>query len=174
MSWNDERVDTLKRLHALGLSCSLIASRLGGISRSAVIGKLHRLGLANGNTPLQRLSRRAQRPRRLPRTTAAQSATIHAQRAAQAQADYEVLRSQPEIVIPLHERKTILTLESGDCRWPMGDPQHADFHFCGRRKVEGLPYCATHCARAFQAPALLSRKSAQGAVATAKPAMETV
>src|SRR6266436_7579726 len=46
MSWNDERVETLKRLWAEGLSASHIATELGGITRNAVIGKVHRLGIS--------------------------------------------------------------------------------------------------------------------------------
>ena len=46
MAWNDERVELLKKLWADGLSASQIASRLGGVTRNAVIGKVHRLGLS--------------------------------------------------------------------------------------------------------------------------------
>ncbi|MEL6435380.1 MAG: GcrA family cell cycle regulator [Pseudomonadota bacterium] len=46
MSWTDERVETLKKLWADGLSASQIAAKLGGVSRNAVIGKVHRLKLA--------------------------------------------------------------------------------------------------------------------------------
>lgn len=47
MSWTDERVETLKRMWAEGLSASQIAKDLGGVTRNAVIGKVHRLGLSN-------------------------------------------------------------------------------------------------------------------------------
>ena len=57
-----------------------------------------------------------------------------------------------EMIIPLAERKTIQTLVESSCRWPIGDPQMADFHFCGKNKVPGLPYCEFHARRAFQAP----------------------
>jgi GcrA cell cycle regulator len=57
-----------------------------------------------------------------------------------------------ELVIPLNERKSIQTLTEACCRWPIGDPQLADFHFCGRKKVTGLPYCEFHARRAFQPP----------------------
>ena len=57
-----------------------------------------------------------------------------------------------ELVIPLEERKTILTLKEGNCRWPIGDPQHPEFHFCGRDKHQGLPYCEFHARKAFQPP----------------------
>jgi GcrA cell cycle regulator len=55
-----------------------------------------------------------------------------------------------EIEIPLAERKTIQTLTECSCRWPIGDPQTAEFHFCGRPKVPLLPYCEVHARRAFQ------------------------
>lgn len=53
MSWTDERVETLKRMWAEGQSASQIAKELGGVTRNAVIGKVHRLGLSNraGGTP---------------------------------------------------------------------------------------------------------------------------
>ncbi|MBP8939426.1 MAG: GcrA cell cycle regulator, partial [Agrobacterium sp.] len=45
MNWTDERVEKLKKLWAEGLSASQIAAQLGGVSRNAVIGKVHRLNL---------------------------------------------------------------------------------------------------------------------------------
>jgi GcrA cell cycle regulator len=48
--------------------------------------------------------------------------------------------------------KTLLDLESHDCRWPVGEPRHPDFHFCGARQAEGRPYCALHWGMAFQPP----------------------
>jgi GcrA cell cycle regulator len=47
MSWTDERVETLKRMWSEGQSASQIAKELGGVTRNAVIGKVHRLGLSN-------------------------------------------------------------------------------------------------------------------------------
>jgi GcrA cell cycle regulator len=40
--------------------------------------------------------------------------------------------------------KTVETLEPSDCRWPIGDPRHADFHFCGEEQETGHPYCQLH------------------------------
>ena len=53
MSWTDERVETLKRMWNDGQSASQIAKELGGVTRNAVIGKVHRLGLSNrvGSAP---------------------------------------------------------------------------------------------------------------------------
>ena len=45
MAWTDERIDHLKKMWEKGLTASQIAEELGGVSRNAVIGKAHRLGL---------------------------------------------------------------------------------------------------------------------------------
>ncbi|TMJ35628.1 MAG: hypothetical protein E6G89_18230 [Alphaproteobacteria bacterium] len=73
MSWTDERVELLKRLWTEGLSASQIAGRLGnGVTRNAVIGKVHRLNLS-GRAPQPRSSvprpRRAREPSRPGRVT---------------------------------------------------------------------------------------------------------
>ena len=47
MSWTDDRVETLKKMWGEGQSASQIAKELGGVTRNAVIGKVHRLGLSN-------------------------------------------------------------------------------------------------------------------------------
>ena len=56
-----------------------------------------------------------------------------------------------DLVIPLGQRKTIKTLLPDDCRWPFGDPLEQEFHFCGKPKNDGNPYCEFHMRRAFQA-----------------------
>ena len=50
MSWTDERVEILTKMWAEGNSGSQIAKELGGVTRNAVIGKVHRLGLSNRAT----------------------------------------------------------------------------------------------------------------------------
>jgi GcrA cell cycle regulator len=47
------------------------------------------------------------------------------------------------------KKKTLANLEQNECRWPIGDPRDADFHFCGERQASGRPYCAQHWAMAF-------------------------
>lgn len=162
MRWTDERVDRLKQLWKEGLSCSQIARQLGGVTRNAVIGKVHRLGLTGQQ------GKRAPRQRGGGHLSRAQSRTIANANKRKANlkakpASYAVraifrpdaepfVPSGEELVIPLAERQTVATLESHHCRWPIGDPQHADFHFCGKNKVPGLPYCEFHARRAFQPP----------------------
>ena len=55
-----------------------------------------------------------------------------------------------DLVIPLDQRKKLNTLLPDDCSWPIGDPQHRDFHFCGKPKTAGHPYCDFHMRRGFQ------------------------
>ncbi|MDT9599854.1 GcrA family cell cycle regulator [Sphingosinicella rhizophila] len=53
MSWTDERIDQLKQLWSKGMTASQIAEELGGVSRNAVIGKAHRLGLQSRPSPVK-------------------------------------------------------------------------------------------------------------------------
>lgn len=155
MSWNDERVDLLKKLWGEGLSASQIATRLGAVTRNAVIGKVHRLGLS-GRATTSRMKSHRPRPRPQPikkvaKPRFAAPGNRPLDRLYQADPEPYVPMAE-ELVIPIGERKTIQTLLEGHCRWPIGDPQEADFHFCGKGKVQGLPYCEFHARRAFQPP----------------------
>ncbi len=62
MSWTNERVELLKKLWGDGLSASQIAGELGGVTRNAVIGKVHRLGLS-GRAKSTSSSAKPRRPR---------------------------------------------------------------------------------------------------------------
>ncbi|HEY9554211.1 GcrA family cell cycle regulator, partial [Allosphingosinicella sp.] len=53
MSWTDERIDRLKEYWSKGMTASQIADELGGVSRNAVIGKAHRLGLQSRPSPVK-------------------------------------------------------------------------------------------------------------------------
>ncbi len=158
MAWTDDRVELLKKLWAEGLSASQIANRLGGVTRNAVIGKVHRLGLS-GRTTTSRA--KATRRRRTPAHTQNRSARpqmrSHGSTAlkpaydADADEEYQLApASIMELVIPLNERASILTLDETKCRWPIGDPGDEDFHFCGRHSEIGVPYCQHHSSVAYQ------------------------
>ncbi len=148
MNWTDERVELLKKLWADGLSASQIAAELGGITRNAVIGKVHRLGLSGrakspaSSTPRPRKTRSGGHMLRVPR---------HSVRGNTALAyDYEADFEPDLIEIPLAQRKTLLELNDRTCHWPIGDPGIAEFFFCGGETVNELPYCAYHARVAYQ------------------------
>lgn len=161
MAWTDDRVELLTKLWADGLSASQIAGHLGGVTRNAVIGKVHRLGLSGRATSSRSSS---PRPRRThaPRSNRPPSITFGTRGNAALKPSYEA-DYQPapatvaELVIPLHERASILTLKEAMCRWPIGDPTEEDFHFCGRNKDGPTPYCEHHARMAYQ-PAQARRR----------------
>ena len=151
MSWTDERVELLKKLWSDGLSASQIAAELGGITRNAVIGKVHRLGLSgrakstSSTAPRPRKARSPSMLRIGRPAVRGNTALAHA---------YEVEpEAEPELldnIIPIGQRRTILELNEQTCRWPVGDPSSGDFFFCGGNTIGGLPYCAYHSRVAYQ------------------------
>src|SRR5882724_9247223 len=66
MSWTDERIDQLKRLWGQGMTASQIADELGGVSRNAVIGKAHRLGLEQRPSPVKAGEEKSHKPAAAP------------------------------------------------------------------------------------------------------------
>lgn len=179
MSWTDDRVDLLKKLWAEGLSASQIAGRLGSVTRNAVIGKVHRLGLSGRATTSRMKSHRPRQRMAAKRLAKSRYATIGnpALRALYNAETNVYLPPTEELVIPVAERKSIQTLTEVTCRWPIGDPQNTEFHFCGKNKVPGLPYCEFHARRAFQPPQTRRRERgvaepAQAALAQATESKE--
>ena len=147
MGWTDERVDTLKKLWLDGLSASQIAKQLGGVTRNAVIGKVHRLGLSGRAAPSQpsRPVLRTARPQR-PAAPAVQAAPRRAiEPRTEASAPVPVAITYPEEP----GSATVLTLGSHMCKWPIGDPATDGFTFCGKRIAEGT-YCVEHARVAYQ------------------------
>ena len=155
MSWTDERVELLKKLWSDGLSASQIAAELGGITRNAVIGKVHRLGLsgraksASSAAPRPRKARSPTHMLRIARSSIRGNTALAHAYELEAEATAELI----ENIIPIGQRRTILELTEQTCRWPVGDPGSGDFFFCGGNAVVGLPYCAYHARVAYQPPA---------------------
>jgi GcrA cell cycle regulator len=157
-TWTDERVETLKKLWGEGLSASQIATEIGGgITRNAVIGKVHRLGLSGRGKakaapparPKAKAAPAPSAPAPAPRP-AAIVAPPPAALAIEAAPEPAPVAVADEVGLPLSERVTIMDLRESMCRWPMGDPTKPEFRFCGARSVTGLPYCSHHAQVAYQ------------------------
>jgi len=161
MTWTDERVEHLKQLWSDGLSASQIASKLGGITRNAVIGKVHRLGLSGRGSPSRTSRPRSRKPRQS--APAAGTATVTQFPTAGATALKPEVQAQaaPETrpapkpspvreVAPSGKRVDILHLSERTCRWPIGEPGSEEFCFCGAMPKAGLPYCEHHARIAYQ------------------------
>jgi GcrA cell cycle regulator len=179
MSWTDERVETLKTMWSEGKSASQIAKELGGVTRNAVIGKVHRLGLSNrvgGAEPQDEVVAAAEpaaeevadepmaeatpvppqaqvRPVREPVAPPAVRAKTPGQpqppQPPQAEISAEALANLAEVA-KRARRLNLMQLTERTCKWPVGDPATDDFWFCGLPAVPGKPYCETHVAVAFQ------------------------
>lgn len=148
--WTLDRVELCRRLWAEGLSASQIASRLGGVTRNAVIGKVHRLGLPARapRRPAQHRVRRISPIFRPTRTQLSRATTPRSDKRRSKAEIKAILASLPEI--PSALQVDLLDLQDHMCRWPIGDPRESGFHFCGRQKLGGVAYCTPHAGVAFQ------------------------
>ena len=118
--WTDERLEELKKLWAQGLSISQIGEALG-VSRNAIAGKAHRMGLPKRPSPISKP--KAEKPKVEP-----------------------VFEEQD---LPLRLELRQLVWSRSKCCWPTGDPKKNGFVFCGDTVVPGKPYCLPHCKEAY-------------------------
>jgi GcrA cell cycle regulator len=207
MSWTDERIATLQKMWEGGSTASQIAEELGGVSRNAVIGKAHRLGLKSRPSPVKANDKKKKADTKKPavkpvakKTAKAAVAKPSAKPAArsdepaasasnaggsvpsqpvpnpkpdlpkivsvgpggflrQGPGDQQppIPPAPPRRLVPakpspdIADKTSLLDLSDKVCRWPMGHPGEADFHFCGESVNPGFPYCVEHCGRAYQA-----------------------
>lgn len=176
--WTPARVAQLSTLWMDGKSATEIMLILGGgITRSAVIGKVHRLKLKDGGSRRMPERPAARKPKveddgtpRAPRSIAASkpvgkrgaAGMYRSQGAATRRERLETKADAivaPAPVVPLREesqafdatarRLTLIQLTEHTCKWPIGDPAEADFHFCGHDAIDGKPYCEHHGRRAW-------------------------
>jgi len=163
--WTDETVAQLKKLALENLSARDIAARLGaGHTRGAVLGKLFRLRAQGFACPAQGVRQpppsNPDRPKRRPKqepVTLAPSASLSGVPPARRGRDNSkapvhaapAARPAPEPVAN-GARISLLQLTSQTCKWPLGDPQHKDFGFCGQRPRANSPYCEYHARAACQ------------------------
>ncbi len=158
MAWTEDRVEILKKLWIEGLSASQIATEMGGVTRNAVIGKVHRLGLSGRATP--------SRPPR-PRPKVANARTRNTAPVAKTTKSTPAVRREEAPIAPIEPQKlpngefaTVLTLTNKLCKWPIGDPAKPGFKFCGRGSTESSPYCKEHAAQAYQPQSRRRRRPA--------------
>ncbi|RAK52621.1 GcrA family cell cycle regulator [Phenylobacterium deserti] len=150
--WTPERVARLEQLWRDGVSASQAAARLG-VTRNAVIGKVHRLGLSQHGAHARAAgavapTRRSHRPRTPSKSRPVAAAGSSARARPVKAAGVRSKAAELEVELP-PLAWDLAALTPRQCRWPIGDPRAPDFGFCGRPCVGG-PYCASHAARAFR------------------------
>ena len=120
--WTEDRLAKLRELWDKKLSITKIGEELG-VSRNAVAGKAHRLGLEKRQSPIK--------PSIKPKT--------------QKNEWDDTLRGPKPLRLVLRS----LEWSRNKCLWPYGDPKNLDFKFCGERVLSGKPYCLKHCELAY-------------------------
>lgn len=152
--WTEWRVETAQRLWRDGVSASIVAARIGGgLTRSAVIGKMTRtLGPKSPESARAAMQHsgkmKARRDKAAkPKPKASQFKAAPATKAQRDQARREwdafqaILAAKPDVA----RVDSIVDLEDHQCRWPIGEKP---FKFCGDTRAPGSSYCACHTARA--------------------------
>ena len=120
--WTEQRLEMLKSLWNEGLSISQIGQKLG-VTRNAVAGKAHRLGLPKRQSPI---------------SVSSITARIKAKK-----------NEEEASELPLRLALRKINWSRSKCVWPSGDPKTTDFSFCGETIEPGKPYCHEHCVLAY-------------------------
>ena len=185
-SWDSNILKKLKALVGKGLSTAEIGKRLG-ISKNAVVGKLHRMGWNSGISESTCATTKKE-------TTKKASAKVTAKKVAPTKpikpvkvaggakagkpasktatkasgtkktlktvADEKPKKTVGRPIVTrgganVHQRIVqhaleMANLKPNQCRWPIGDPDSEDFHFCGKPVFVGKPYSYEHCKQAYQ------------------------
>lgn len=128
MSWTPERIEILRDLWSQNIRVIEIAKTLK-ISRNAVIGKASRLRLPMRVRPGMRSTERK------PRVAGPQLKKSIPFK----------LKEVPKAISPV----SLADIKPHQCRWPIGDPKHDDFHMCGGQRVDSGPYCQGHTEVAY-------------------------
>ena len=146
--WTLKDDSILKVMWNEGATGSQIAGKLHGRTRNAVIGRIHRLGLASRPSPIP-----IRRPLPIPpnKITEPEPEPEQTKAPVSTHDEAETVEVNPTIdrEIPVKKGKKLMDLAREDCRWPEGDPGTAGFFFCGAPAFRDKSYCAEHCLVAY-------------------------
>ncbi len=169
-TWTDKKIEKLKMLWEKGIPTAEIGKRLD-FSKNAIVGKVHRLGLSNRNSPIkttgpvlektkkttvkkvqEEKSSISKKTKVLPsKSTHKEVENKHEIKAKsspknESQKNIDNLKQSKKAV---QEGVSLMELASDRCCWPIDDPNSGEFHFCGRKVFKNKPYCLEHCAMAY-------------------------
>lgn len=174
--WDNATLKKLKALTGKGLSTSEIGKRLG-MSKNAVVGKLNRLGwnskaggvAAAKNTADAKTTKKTEAKKETVKTQKKTGAVkkIAEKKSVGVKNSTAKVASGKKTSEPKESTKTLnknlamhqriiqhslemANLKPNQCRWPIGDPDSENFHFCGEPVFVGKPYCYEHCKQAYQ------------------------
>ena len=180
-SWDSSILKKLKALVGKGLSTAEIGKKLG-ISKNAVVGKLHRMGWNSGVAEsVDEKSKKGPVKKTVSKSVAKKVAsakpvkpikTTKTAKTTKVAKAKDVKKSDVAIKTVAEHKKIVgrpiatrggnvhqrivqhalemANLKPNQCRWPIGDPDSENFHFCGNPVFVGKPYCYEHCKQAYQ------------------------
>ena len=177
--WDSGMLKKLKALVGKGLSTSEMGRKLG-MSKNAVVGKLNRLGwnskAGDSEPKAKEKSKKESKTsaKKAQKSAVVKKAVEKATKTPVKKAKQEKVKPAPtpkvapkeKIVVKTASKKTkkdlalhelliqhalqMASLKPNQCRWPIGDPDSENFHFCGENVFAGKPYCYEHCRQAYQ------------------------
>ena len=138
MSWNQQKVEDLKKLWNDGVATSRIGEQLG-FTKNAVIGKAFRLGLERRQNSRKKISQPASfSSTTLYRETSTSSSSISVKK--------DPIRRREKFSF---KKSIVGTGNFRSCQWPIGDPLEEGFHYCGGQNIPTKPYCIEHFKKAY-------------------------
>ena len=120
--WDDDKLNKLRKLWDDGLPITKIGNEIG-VSRNAIAGKAHRMGLPKRNSPISKSGD----PRKNQQSNSSENSKV----------------------LPLKIMLRDVEWSRNRCCWPIGDPKLAGFSFCGTSIIPGRPYCEEHSNLAY-------------------------
>ena len=139
MSWNQQKVDDLKKLWNEGVATSRIGEQLG-FTKNAVIGKAFRLGL----------ERRQNSRKKTAQSQSVSSVTMYRETIVPGNSHISPKREVTRRREKFSFKKSIVGTGSfKSCQWPIGDPLEEGFHYCGGQNIPTKPYCIEHYKKAY-------------------------
>ena len=120
--WDEDKLNKLRKLWDDGLPITKIGNEIG-VSRNAIAGKAHRMGLPKRNSPISKSGD----PRK----------------------NQELPSSDIKKKLPLKLMLRDVEWSGNRCCWPIGDPKLPGFSFCGTSIAPGRPYCEEHSNLAY-------------------------
>ena len=138
MSWNQQKVEDLKKLWNDGVATSRIGEQLG-FTKNAVIGKAFRLWLERRQNSIKKTSQPASfSSTTLYRASSTSTSSLSVKR--------EPVRRREKFSF---KKSIVGTGNFRSCQWPIGDPLEEGFHYCGGQNIPTKPYCIEHFKKAY-------------------------
>ena len=138
MSWDEKKIEILKKEWGKGKTASQIAEMIGGVSRNAVIGKAHRLNLS-----IKIKTRNAYTNHASKHQSSEKRKNINSKR----------LKFRSLVLDKNFEEAKNISLEElteNTCKYMDGHPDEKNSSFCGRKTVEKFSYCPLHLMIVYQ------------------------